>query len=69
MRTEKWKEIDKVYGHFYQKLLGVPSCAASGFAEMELSREIRRCKVMGLKILISDFVCVCVCSISCAAVL
>jgi len=71
VRNEAWKEIDKVYGHFCKKLLGVPSCAANGFAEMELIREIRRCKFMGLNILISDCVCVCVClcSISGAAVL
>ena len=62
MRNEAWKEIGKAYGHFFKKLLAVPSCAANGFAEMEFSRETRRCKVMGLKMLISDFVCVCVCA-------
>jgi hypothetical protein len=61
MRNEVWQEIDKVYGHFCKKLLGLPSCARNGFAEIELSRETRRCKVMRLKILISDFVCVCAC--------
>ena len=39
MRNEAWKEMDKVYGNFCKKLLGVPSCATNGFAEMELSRE------------------------------
>ena len=65
MRNEAWKEIDKAYGHFYMKLLGVPSCVGNGFPEMELSRETRRCKVMVLKILIPDCVCVCVCVFVC----
>jgi hypothetical protein len=58
VRNEAWKEVDKVHGNFLKKLIGVPSCAANGFAEMELSRETIRGKVMGLKILISDCVCV-----------
>jgi len=68
VRNEAWKETDNVYGHFCKKLLGVPSCAAIGFSEMELSRETRRCNVTGLKILISDFVCVYVCVYVCVCV-
>jgi hypothetical protein len=38
--TEAWKEFDKVRGRF-QKLMGIPHCADSGFAEMELGGESR----------------------------
>jgi hypothetical protein len=45
--SEARKEIDKARSRFCKKLMGVPNCAASGFAEMELSREGRRGKCIG----------------------
>jgi hypothetical protein len=35
-----WKELGKVYRRVCKSLMGVPNCATSGFAEMELVREI-----------------------------
>jgi hypothetical protein len=42
---EAWKGFDKVRGRF-QKLMGIPHCAASGFAEVELGGESRRGMLM-----------------------
>lgn len=42
--NEAWKEIDKVHSRFCKQLIGIPNCAANGFAEMELGRESRRGK-------------------------
>jgi hypothetical protein len=36
---EAEKELDKVHSKFCKKLMIIPNCAASGFAEMELGRE------------------------------
>jgi hypothetical protein len=33
--NEAWKELDKVHGKFWKKLMGILSCAAKGFTEME----------------------------------
>jgi hypothetical protein len=41
-----WTEIDKISSRFCKKVLGIPQCAANGAAEIELSRESRRGKVM-----------------------
>jgi hypothetical protein len=45
--SEGWKEIDKTHSRFCKKLMGIPKCAASGFAEMELGRGSRRGKCIG----------------------
>lgn len=42
--NEAWKDLDKFHSRFFKKLMGLPNCAASGFAETELSRESRRGK-------------------------
>jgi len=42
--SEAWKEVDNVHRGFCKKLMGVPSCVANGFAEIELGRESRRGK-------------------------
>jgi hypothetical protein len=42
--NEALKEADKVHSRFCKKLIGIPNCAANGFAEMELGRESRRGK-------------------------
>jgi hypothetical protein len=42
-----WKEVDKVHSIFCKKTIGVPNCAANGFAEMELGRESRRSRCLG----------------------
>ena len=45
--SEAWKKLDKVHSRLRKKLMGILNCAASGFAEMGLSREIRRGKCIG----------------------
>jgi hypothetical protein len=42
--SEAWKESDKAHNRFCKKLMGIPNCAANGFAQMELGRESRRGK-------------------------
>jgi hypothetical protein len=40
-----WKEVDKVHRIFFvNKIIGIPNCAANGFAELELGRKSRRSK-------------------------
>jgi hypothetical protein len=41
---EAWKCLDKAHCRLFQKVMGVPNCAATGFAETELWRESRRGK-------------------------
>jgi hypothetical protein len=36
-----WKEAEKIHSIFCKKIIGIPNCAANGFAEMELGRESR----------------------------
>jgi hypothetical protein len=43
-----WMEIGKIHTRFCKKVLGIPRCAANGAAEIELSRESRREKIMSL---------------------
>jgi hypothetical protein len=45
-----WKEVDRIYGRFCKKTLGLPRCAASGMAEMELGRDSRGGKAMWLAV-------------------
>jgi hypothetical protein len=45
---DAWKEIDKIHGRFYKKILGVPRCAANGAAEIELGRDSRRGKTISV---------------------
>jgi hypothetical protein len=42
-----WKEVDKIHSIFCKNTIGIPSCAANGFAEMELGRESRRSECLG----------------------
>jgi hypothetical protein len=42
--TEAWEELDKVNSRFCKC---IPTCAANGFAEMELGRERMRGKGTG----------------------
>jgi hypothetical protein len=44
---ELWKEVHKVHSRFCKKLIGIPNCAAHGFAEMELGTENKRGKCIG----------------------
>jgi hypothetical protein len=37
--NEVWKAINKVYGKFCKKLILLPSCATSGYVEIELVEE------------------------------
>ena len=46
MVCESKARCGKGCGKFYKKLVGVPSYAANGFAEMERGRETRRGKVV-----------------------
>jgi hypothetical protein len=43
---EGWKETDKIHGRMSRKVLGNPRFVANGVAELELSRDSRRGKVM-----------------------
>jgi hypothetical protein len=36
-----WEEADKVPSRFCKKVIGIPNCTESGFAEMELARVSR----------------------------
>ena len=45
--SEAPKEIDKILNRFCKKLMGIPKCAASEFAEMKLGGESRRVKCIG----------------------
>jgi hypothetical protein len=42
-----WKEVDKVHSIFCTKIIGIPNCAANGFAEKGLGRESRKSKCLG----------------------
>jgi hypothetical protein len=42
--SKAWKEVGNIHRRFYKKLMGVPNCAANGFADIELGRESRRGK-------------------------
>jgi hypothetical protein len=55
--SDIWKELDKVICRFCKKLMGLPSCAANGFAEMELWRDrVGEACGTGSKILVSGYV-------------
>ncbi|KDR17814.1 hypothetical protein L798_08243 [Zootermopsis nevadensis] len=45
---EGWKEVDVIHGRFCKKVLGIPRVGANGVAEVELGRDSRRSKVLGL---------------------
>jgi hypothetical protein len=45
--NEAWKEADKVHSIFCKKIIGIPNCAANGFAEKELGRQSRTGKCIG----------------------
>jgi hypothetical protein len=47
---EAWKEVDRIYGRFCKKILGLPKCLVNGMAEIELGRESRREKAMWLTV-------------------
>jgi len=42
--SEAWKEVGNAHRRFCKKWMGVPNCAANGFAGIELGRESRRGK-------------------------
>jgi hypothetical protein len=39
-----WKDLDKVHSSLFKKVMGVPNCAATGFAETEIWIGSRRRK-------------------------
>jgi hypothetical protein len=45
--SEAWKELDQFSRRFCKKLMGMPSCAANAFTEMEIVREGRASKYVG----------------------
>jgi hypothetical protein len=45
--SETWKELEKFICRFCKKLMGIPSCAANAFTEMETAREVRASKYVG----------------------
>jgi hypothetical protein len=45
---ELQKVTGKARGKFCVKLMGLPSCAANGLAEIELDRKSRKSKIMWL---------------------
>ena len=60
--SEAWKEVDNVHRGFCKKLMGIPNCAADGFAEIELGRDSRRgksavkCRYQIMRVDIEDLV-------------
>jgi len=47
---ELQKVTGKVRGKFCVKVMGLPSCAANGLAEIELDRKCRKSKIMRLMV-------------------
>jgi hypothetical protein len=56
--SDAWKEIDMVCIKFCNKLMMLLSCSAYGYVEMELCRERRNGKAMGLTDMDSGL-CIC----------
>jgi hypothetical protein len=45
---EAWKEVGRIHGRFWNKILDLPMCAVNVMAEMELGRDSRRGKAIWL---------------------